>query len=1195
MEFFRFFLPFLIIILLLLLCNSYLYSQGSDGVQTGLIYKKTGAWGLSLESQASSLSSSKSLKVLEDYPNYILAEFSLPTKESLEQAGNRIELLQGRDKISLDTYVIDILKGQPDIPLELKIEDYEIGTNGYYFVKFIGPIKDEWLKALKDKGAEPLQYYPHFVYLVKMKSEKRKEIEAINNVKWVGVYQPAYKMSKELKEGLREGRRFNSQQLNILIMKDSKSHAELVSASNEIPKQVRNDIAPTHIISEIIKEIESLGGIIEQQYDVDFYTKCRVKIDFSKVYDIVKIQDVYWVDVYYKPEKEDEVSDQIIAGNYTAGVPSTGYSSWLGSMGINGDGVTVGIVDDGVDDTHADLNGRVVSLDYGDGSLPEGHGHHVAGIVAGNGSIGTVDGNGFLYGLGVAPNANIIDQPWLKAFATATYQELVRDCVKTNGPNGQPGYVQNNSWGMGGGNPPGTNTTYESTEREYDIYARDADDTTAGNQSLIICFSAGNSGDDFPYGSHYQTLTRPKAAKNVFVTGATNNYRPPKGSDANNIDQLATFSSRGPTADGRTRPEFCTPGTWIASLLGGTDTLWGNIDANYRWCGGTSQASPHTAGAAALAVQWYKNQFAQTPSPAMVKAMLVNSTVDMNSAGDNNYENTTSPIPNNDEGWGRINLRNIFDSGVSKVFRDDPKVFHFNSELYSLTISPSSVSKPLKITLVWTDAPGAPGANPALVNNLNLVISQGGTTYYGNNFTNGWSVAGGSPDNINNVESVYIQNPSGTYKIDVIASILNGDGILGNSDLTDQDFALVVSNGIIQTSDGTITMDSLKYTCPDTIEFSLFDSDLHSISPQSITIKSSTETTPEPVSLTESGMPGLFTGSINTDSGTPATDGKIQVSHNDLITATYIDLNDGNGGTNVTKTVTAAADSQGPIIYGVSVSNITNNGATIIWNTDEISDSVVNYGTSGSSLSNNKSNTYFVTSHSVNLTGLTQCTPYYFEVRSTDGVGNQTVNNRGTTCYVFVTWQKNSYFFDDLEPTEETGWLHYAGQGTDSWAVLTDYSNSPTHSWHGNDEDAITDDYLITPSIAIGSNARLSFYHTYQLEQGYDGAVIEISTTGSSGTFSDLGSYILQGEYDMVIDTGYSSPISGSMAWTGGSLGAMTPVVVNLNSFAGNTINIRFRMASDESVGGLGWYVDDVEFYFIVPCSTGIEKIWELY
>ena len=131
-------------------------------------------------------------------------------------------------------------------------------------------------------------------------------------------------------------------------------------------------------------------------------------------------------------------------------------------MGFNGTNVTVGIVDDGVNDTHTDLSGRVTSIDYGAGHAAEGHGHHVAGIVAGNGSIGTTDGNGFLYGLGMAPNANIIDQPLLKLGASATYQELVRDCVTTNGPNGQSGYVQNNSWGMGTGNPPGTNTTYSS-------------------------------------------------------------------------------------------------------------------------------------------------------------------------------------------------------------------------------------------------------------------------------------------------------------------------------------------------------------------------------------------------------------------------------------------------------------------------------------------------------------------------------------------------------------------------------------------------------------------------------------------------------------------------------------------------------------------------------------------------------------
>ena len=1170
---------FLIFCFFLFCLTFFLYSQQthpdakasplSRGDSIGLIFKKSGK----------DFFASKTIKVLEDYSNYVLAEFSIVQKESIEKAGNRIEILKDINKISLDTYIIDINKGEPEMPEDLKIEDYEKGEDGYYFVKFIGPIKDEWLEDLKKKDTIPLQYYPHFTYLVKMKAEKRKEVEASSKVKWVGVYQPAYKMSKELKGGLKEGRKFNSERLIILIMKDSK------------------------VIPEIIKEIESLGGVIEQRYDVDFYTKCRVKIqppfshltkgDMGVVNDIVKIPDVYWVEVYYKPELEDEVSDQIMAGNYTAGVPSTGYSSWLSSKGINGTGVTAGIVDDGVDDTHADLSGRVVSLDYGDGSAAEGHGHHVAGIVAGNGSIGTVDGNGFKYGLGMAPNANIIDQPFLKSGASATYQELVRDCVTTNGPNGQPGYVQNNSWGMGSGSSPGTNTTYESDEREYDIYVRDADNVAAGNQSLIICFSAGNDGDDWSPGSNYQTLTRPKAAKNVFVTGATNNYRLDRDYYSNNIDHLAQFSSRGPAADGRIRPEFCSPGTWIASLQAGSDTLWGNIDANYRWCGGTSQASPHTVGAAALIVQWWKGLYAQNPSPACVKALLVNSAVDMNSAGDNGWETTTSPIPNNDEGWGRNNLKNIFDNSLSKVLRDNPQIFYNNSETYTLTVATADISKPMKITLAWTDAPGAVSANPALVNNLNLVVTQGGTTYYGNNFSGGWSVSGGSPDSINNVESVYIQNPSGGYQVTVVASALNGDGIPGNGDTTDQDFALVASNATFQTSDGIIILDASVYKYSDTITITLLDTDLQGTGSQNVTIKSSTETTPENVSLTETAVLGVFTGSINTASGSPALDGVLQIQHNDTITATYIDANDGKGGTNVTKTATAIADCQGPIISSVSATDIMDNSATIVWNTDENSNSVVNYGTSVGSLSNTASNSSLVTSHSVNLTGLTAGIIYYYEVKSADGIGNETTDNNGGACYSFATAIKYIYFSDDLEPSQEAGWTHLAGVGTDSWAISTSYYNSATHSWHANDESTVTDDYLITPSVWIGSNAKMSFYHTYQLEYTYDGAVIEISTTGPSGTFTDLGGSITAGGYVETIDTGYSSPIGGRMAWTGGSLGTMSPVMVDLSSYAGSNINVRFRMASDSSFGDLGWYIDDIEIYALQPYALAGD--WILY
>lgn len=153
--------------------------------------------------------------------------------------------------------------------------------------------------------------------------------------------------------------------------------------------------------------------------------------------------------------------------------------------------------------------------------------------------------------------------------------------------------------------------------------------------------------------------------------------------------------------------------------------------------------------------------------------------------------------------------------------------------------------------------------------------------------------------------------------------------------------------------------------------------------------------------------------------------------------------------------------------------------------------------------------------------------------------------------------------------------MHDAAQGTDDWQLVTAYSHSPTHSFFSSDTATVKDDYLRTRVFTVPANAQLSFWHTYQLESGGDGAVIEISTDGGT-TFSDLRPYITSGGYTGVIATGYSSPISGRPAWTGGSLGTTREVVVNLSSYAGQSAILRFRLACDNGVGGAGWYIDDV-------------------
>jgi subtilisin family serine protease len=133
---------------------------------------------------------------------------------------------------------------------------------------------------------------------------------------------------------------------------------------------------------------------------------------------LLRRPEVRWIGPAPAPRllAEDEGTSQVVAGNLDRGgaqpMPVLGYAGWLGGLGITGAGVRVSVVDTGVDASHGDLDGRVIQrVSYNaDGSAIGGHGTHVAGIVAGDGATGFADTDDFLYGLGVAPQARILDQ-----------------------------------------------------------------------------------------------------------------------------------------------------------------------------------------------------------------------------------------------------------------------------------------------------------------------------------------------------------------------------------------------------------------------------------------------------------------------------------------------------------------------------------------------------------------------------------------------------------------------------------------------------------------------------------------------------------------------------------------------------------------------------------------------------------------
>ena len=149
-----------------------------------------------------------------------------------------------------------------------------------------------------------------------------------------------------------------------------------------------------------------------------------------------------------------------------------------------------------------------------------------------------------------------------------------------------------------------------------------------------------------------------------------------------------------------------------------------------------------------------------------------------------------------------------------------------------------------------------------------------------------------------------------------------------------------------------------------------------------IEISSTTETSPEVVTLLETGVStSKFTGSITLALGESLADGILQVANGDTITATYQDADNGAGSATVTDTATV--DTAGPSISLVAASSPATR-ATISWVTDEPGDSVVVYGTDPDNLDLIESAPALTTAHLVSLGSLTPLTTYYFSVSSTD-------------------------------------------------------------------------------------------------------------------------------------------------------------------------------------------------------------------
>lgn len=628
---------------------------------------------------------------------------------------------------------------------------------GYFIVQFGATTTDDLLNSLRDAGVEVLQYVPHQAFFVYGDGDAIAKVAGHSRVRWVGEYTAEQKNSPELDQFAAEAKG-GTATFDIAIFSRESLPAFAQTARTSLNARV----------------------IGENRLPSNFFNVLRVEMPIGELPKALEMPGVVRIDPYVKPVAEDERAAQIVAGNYSNSttINSPGYDP-LTHFGVDGTGVTIGIVDNGVaipgagglyitaaNAANANLRG------VPPGSL--GHGHSVATMAAGSTPFGVLDPLGYKYGMGVAPGANILNIPFLRNEYAGSFADTSSDAVTTAGPNGANATITNNSWGSGISN------SYDSFAAQYDGFVRDA--TIGGSiDPLTIVFSAGNDG--------ISGMTRPKASKNTIAVANSENIRPEiSPTSANNIEDLNSGSGRGPATDGRIKPDIAAPGTIITSGNGTSGSC--GIDQFNCVGSGTSFAAPQIAGVAALFTQYWRNtNNGESPQPSLIKAAVINTAQEMNGV------NTSADRPNGSEGWGRVHLKSMMNTGVPMKYVNETQAFASPAEsvVYSGTVA--DATKPFRVSLVWTDPPGV--GNPALVNDLDLTVTVGANTYRGNVFTGGVSVTGGANGTIDNVENVFL--PSGLavgtqVTITVAATALNGDGILGNADVTDQHFSLVAYN-----------------------------------------------------------------------------------------------------------------------------------------------------------------------------------------------------------------------------------------------------------------------------------------------------------------------------------------------------------------------------------------------------------------
>jgi hypothetical protein len=695
--------------------------------------------------------------------------------------------LEGRAAtvISLSSGAIDTSRPQPAIPEALRARPEEATGDEIVMVKFPGPVTARQIRALRAASVRVYTYLPYYAYLVKMPAGARtKSLLSSLGASWSGPYHPLYKMSPE-----------------VAALPDA---AE--AKGRQGYRQVMVQLLPDADLSEVTRRMKELGvkGIVGARSN-PFFSRVRMLMTPAEIAAVreplAAMPEVFWIELEGRRTLRNDTTVWVGQSGLTGG-----QTTPIFGQGIFGEGQVVGIIDTGIDPdmcyfrdtarglppTNACNSGtvvdsaqrKIVGVDFltstecaggisGTEWDTQGHGTHVAGTVAGDNFANLLTHNP---GDGMAPGAKLVIQD--AGFLTDNCGDLpgIGCPVVDLNPIFQQAYnqgarIHTNSWG---------DNENAAVQNNYSAGSQDVDEFMWNHKDFLIFFAAGNAGPGTA------SVGSPATAKSAVAVGATL-----RGTSA---DSMASFSSCGPTADGRLKPEITVPGSSIVSA--GNDRSTTTNNCGTASLSGTSMATPGAAGLTALIRQyftdgWYptgaKNSAnGLTPSAALMRATLVNSAINM--AG-------TTAMPANCQGWGRVLLENaLFFNGQARklVVKDSAAPFATGStnedRTYSIAVT---AGESLKATLAWTDFPSTPAASVNLNNDLDLIVTgPTGTVWRGNVFSGGASATGGAADRKNTLEQVLLAAPAaGTYTVTVRSfNVPSGP----------QPFALVVTGNVAE-------------------------------------------------------------------------------------------------------------------------------------------------------------------------------------------------------------------------------------------------------------------------------------------------------------------------------------------------------------------------------------------------------------